>query len=643
MDFFQSQENARKSTFRLILLFSLAVFSIVVLTNLLIMIVFGYVDTEMISIEATLNQFDWAVFTGVGVFVVAIILLGSAYKIYSLSGGGSDIADMLSAEKIIYGQDDLNKQKVLNVVEEMAIASGVPVPPVYLLDEPAINAFAAGYSPADAIIGVTRGTIERLDRDELQGVIAHEFSHILNGDMRMNIRLIGILNGILIIGLIGYYILRSMRYSSRRRSKNDGAGALLALGIGLIVIGYSGTFFGKMIKAAVSRQREYLADASSVQFTRNPDGLANALKTIGGSSYGSLIESPGGEEISHSLFAEGISTYFSSLHATHPPLPDRIKRIEPGWDGKFKASTEVSDSKDDTSGAETSDKPDKQQVVAAAAILASTQIDAAIKEVGQTNQHHLIGARRLLDSLPDNIRSAAYDPHAARALIYTLLLDEQEQYLDEQMAYLKQQTDDGVYEAVESIRGSLAMAMHIDRLLLIDLAMPALRQLSIDQYKLFKTNLRALIAMDKQVELLEWTLQRIVLQNLDRAFNLNKVPAFGRKSLAQASQSCEVVFSTLARLGGQQQHSIEAAFAAATDMVDLPGISLQDDNQMDLQKLNVALAELAQLAPLVKPIFLKACAACIVADKYISQQESEMFRATAVTLDCPMPPISIQS
>src|SRR5690606_23091198 len=220
---------------------------------------------------------------------------------------------------------------LLNVVEEMAIASGTPVPPVYLMEESAINAFAAGFAPGDAVIGITRGAIETLSRDELQGVIAHEFSHILHGDMRLNIRLIGILHGIMVLGIMGYYLLRSTGLSSRRN--NNGANLAL-LGIGLIVIGYAGTFFGNLIKAAVSRQREFLADASAVQYTRNPAGIADALKRIGG-GQGSVMENPRTAEISHALFSNGLTFSLTSIFATHPPLEARIRRIQPDWDGSY--------------------------------------------------------------------------------------------------------------------------------------------------------------------------------------------------------------------------------------------------------------------------------------------------------------------
>ena len=304
MNFFESQDRVRKNTFQLVLLFALAVVSLIIMTNVLVMVVFGYIDSQQAQDSGSLlQQMDWQTFATVGAGVGAVILIGSLYKIMTLSAGGKAVAESLGGILIPQDTNDLKQRKLLNVVQEMAIASGTPAPPVYLLtDEQGINAFAAGFTPRDAVIGVTQGTIDHLSRDQLQGVIAHEFSHIFNGDMRLNIRLMGILNGILIIGLIGYFILCTG--GGRGGSKN--AGGIIALAIGLMVLGFAGMFFGGLIKAAVSRQREYLADASAVQFTRNPDGIAGALKRIGGLEFGSKVENPGAPEVSHAFFAQEI-------------------------------------------------------------------------------------------------------------------------------------------------------------------------------------------------------------------------------------------------------------------------------------------------------------------------------------------------
>ena len=332
MNFFESQDAAKRNTSRLILLFALAVISLIIVTNLLVMLVFGFANTELTSVGVNESLgLDWEMFLMVGAAVAAIVLIGSLYKIGTLSGGGARIAEMMNGKLLVAGSEDLRERQVLNVVEEMAIASGTPVPPVYLMEEEGINAFAAGYSPSDAVIGITRGAINTLNRDQLQGVIAHEFSHILHGDMRINIRLIGVLHGIMILGIIGHHLIRGGVYG--RRSKDSGG--IVFLGLGLMVIGFVGTFFGNLIKAAVSRQREFLADASAVQYTRNPEGIGGALMQISQHSNRSYLDNPNSEEISHSLFEEARVSPLSRLYATHPPLEQRIAAVLPGWDGNY--------------------------------------------------------------------------------------------------------------------------------------------------------------------------------------------------------------------------------------------------------------------------------------------------------------------
>ena len=347
MDFFQHQDEARKSSNRLVVLFALAVIGIVLSVHFSISALFfwGQASASGSDPNYSFNWFDLDRLVFFAGSTLLVILLGSLYKTWRLSDGGHSIAQLLGGRPLAPNTTDTHERRMLNVVEEMAIASGVPVPTVYLMDgEESINAFAAGFTPQDAVIGVTRGTLELLNRDELQGVIAHEFSHIFNGDMRLNLRLMGVLHGILVIALIGYFILRTSMFRGSSRGRNGGAAALPLIGLVLVVLGYVGVFFGRMIKSAVSRQREYLADASAVQFTRNPDGIGGALKKIGGLAEGSLIMSPNAEQASHFFFSDGkygkvraaLSgvSHFAFL-STHPPIKDRIRRIDRGWNGRF--------------------------------------------------------------------------------------------------------------------------------------------------------------------------------------------------------------------------------------------------------------------------------------------------------------------
>ena len=636
MDFFQSQDHARKQTLLLVVFFSLAVISLVVLTNLLVMFLFGFIDSQNLNSTASplALEFDWQVFLSVGAVVVAVILLGSLYKISSLSKGGDVVAEMLGGKLIVEGSGDLDQQKVLNVVEEMAIASGTPVPPVYLIDEEGINAFAAGFSPSDAVIGVTRGCIQQLNRAQLQGVIAHEFSHILNGDMRLNIRLMGILHGILIIGLIGYFLLRSAAFSRHSRSsRNNGGGAILGLGLGLVVIGFTGTFFGNLIKAAVSRQREYLADASAVQFTRNNMGIANALKRIGGSAAGSRIENPAGAQISHALFAQGISGFFSSLFATHPPLDKRIRRLDPNWDGSFNISASEPASTISSSEAG-SQKNTAEHLVSG---LAATGFAAS--QVGQVDPQVLQQVQALLQQIPPHLHQALHEPHGARAAIYFLLLDDENEIRHAQLQYLQAESDDGVFDVLSKLVEESTQIDNADRLTLIDISLPALRQLSEQQYQRFKNNVGKLIAIDKKVSLFEWSLQKILFHHLDAVFV--KIPSrrIRYRSLNQVADACSLLLSMLIYAGKEKKFDEQKIMQEAKKELGHINVQLLPITEISLPALNTALDKLNQLTPLLKPRLLKACVICIRADQNFSTIEAELFRAIADTLDCPMPPV----
>ncbi|MDZ4199116.1 MAG: M48 family metallopeptidase, partial [Kiritimatiellia bacterium] len=331
MDFFSHQEDARRKTRLLVFYYGLAVALILVSVYLVLVIGLGAAASG--EEESVIRWWNPQLFLSVSVGLLALIGAGTLYKIHQLAQGGEFVARSLGGRRVDPATTDVAERRLLNVVEEMAIASGAPVPPVFVMEEKGINAFAAGMTPSDAVIGVTRGCLETLTRDELQGVMAHEFSHILQGDMRLNLRLMGVLHGILLIALAGYFLFRSSLSAPRSRSREnkDGGGlrfALVLLGLALLVIGYIGVVFSKLIKSAVSRQREFLADASAVQYTRNPSGIAGALRRIAGYSGGSRILSPEAEEASHLFFANSLSSAWAGLLATHPPLSERIRRID---------------------------------------------------------------------------------------------------------------------------------------------------------------------------------------------------------------------------------------------------------------------------------------------------------------------------
>ncbi len=628
MDFFHAQDMARRKTARLVGLFILAVLSLIVITNVLVMVLFGFVHTggDGVTLPRIAAQFDWRTFAMIAVAVTTVIVGGSTYKILTLSSGGNGLAQSLGGRLINHHTSDLHERKALNVVEEMAIASGTPVPPVYVLEgEQGINAFAAGFTPRDAVIGLTRGAITHLTRDELQGVIGHEFSHILNGDMRLNMRLTGVLHGILLIGLIGYYLLRSVRRASRK-----GSGTILGLGLGLMVIGYAGTFFGNLIKASISRQREFLADAAAVQFTRSKQGIAGALKKIGGYPSGSALVTPQAPTMSHGYFCPGVGSLALSLLATHPPLAVRIKRLDPRWNGVFVSVTaEVAD--EPQVGTE-QNKPAHN--VAAGMLIAAQLID----NVGRTSAQHLDYAISLVAEIPEKIREAVHESYGARAVMYCLLMDRNTDIRNSQLQHLREFGDAGIVDLVESLVASVAGLDIKYRLPLIDMALPALRQLSAPQYQQFRENLLFLMRADQRIDLFEWSLQHILFQHLNAVFGRAHTSAGKYDSIAAISAHSDVLINMLVYGCVQNRGEIEATLSVAAQALGLRKVNLLPRSQITVENLNVAMDQLALLRPLLKPRLLKACLAVVTQDQQYSPREMELMRAIADALDCPLPP-----
>ena len=639
-NFFERQDVARRNTTRLTILFSLAILAIIVSIDLLLAATFGYLDRdpETAAIDWTLAADPELVSLAV-VATLVVVGGGSLFKIAQLRGGGRVIAEELGGRLLNPDTSVPSEQRLLNVVEEMAIASGTPSPSVYLLEnEDGINAFAAGFSPNDAVIGVTRGTAERLNRDELQGVIAHEFSHILNGDMRLNIRLIGLLHGILIIGIIGYFILRTAIFSGhrRRRSRDDSSPLpLLALGAGLMAVGFLGTFFGNMIKAAVSRQREFLADASAVQFTRHPEGIAGALRKIGGFVTGSAIQSPNAPEASHMFFGRATSG-LSGLFATHPPLPERIRRLDPSWNGTFpEVAPEAMAG--NFSGA-------TQGVSALAGTppagsAAGQHVTASIDDVGQPSDAHLQYAARLVGSLPKSVAAAAHEAYGARALVYALLLDRDAEPRQLQLEHLATAADPGVNEETKKLIPLVDGLDSRTRLPLLDIALPALRTLTVSEYQRFKQNVTALVQADEAIDLFEWSLYRMLLYDLEAHYHKIKPARVRHYTVSRLKRQCEVLLSALAYAGHRDEHQARKAFDQAWRSLKLPQSRLLRAEDSGLEALDVSLATLEEATPKVKRRVLRAAVECITADRTVTVTEAELLRAISASLGCPMPPL----
>ena len=651
MNFFESQDCARKNTFQLIFLFTLAVVTLIIVTNFLVMVTLDQTSYHLATGDRSHPQeIDWQFFATISACVIVVISAGSIYKILTLSAGGKIIAESLGGRLITQNTEDLNQRKLLNVVEEIAIASGTPVPPVYLLaDEHGINAFAAGFTPRDAIIGITQGAIDHLNRDQLQGVIAHEFSHIFNGDMRLNIRLIGVVHGIVIIGTAGYYLFRLSR--GRRIGGREGIG-LLILAIGLMIIGFTGTFFGNLIKAAVSRQREYLADATAVQYTRNPDGITGALKKIGGLPFGSRIMNPGANEISHLFFSRGTSGFMRISSATHPPLDKRIRRIDPGWDGKFDSSVKYNSKKeaisttDSTVMADTTniinqiDNPATKKTAITAGSVAITDIANMITQIGNPDPETITRAHSLITGLPAVVKETAHEVYGARAIIYCLALDRDEDVRSRQLEFLNKYTNQNVYNLMLTLLPEMENLDSKYRLPVIDITIATLKQLSLNQYQVFKGNIVELIKLSPKIKLMEWLLQKILFNHLDAQFlklARNKISYFNIEHL---KKEIELILSVTAYAGHRDQNDIEAAFVEATKILKLSNSKLMEKNKINLLNLDHSIKELENLRPILKPQLLMACAASVAYDKKIAPVEVELLRAFSDILGCPMPPVN---
>ena len=637
MDFFAQQARVRGSSRRLVVLFVLAVIAIVLAIDAVVWLAMGHrpVDGEPAASNLSLLITSSAV-------VLAGIGLSSLFRIMSLSGGGKTVAESVGAVPVPPDTREPQLRQLRNVIEEVAIAAGVPVPDIYLMaDEPGINAFAAGYSASDAAVCVTQGCLDNLSRDELQGVIAHEFSHVLNGDMRLNIRLMGLLFGILVLAIVGS---RVIWFGGGRSSRRDGGGGQVwMIGLALIVVGYIGYFFARLIQAAVARSRESLADASAVQFTRQTDGIAGALKKIAILSEGSELQVANKQEVAHMLFGE--AGKFSALFATHPPLLQRIRALEPGF--REEELTRLAASMQRTAEAPSASvvastptgplgvpglgMPPPLPIVVAGAVLAQAT-------GGRADSTRFQRAAAVHQAMPVALTGAVQQPESALAVVFALAMSAQAELQLAQRRIVADAFGDDVQQVVQTMVGELATLSPIARLPLAALAFPALKQLPEGRQQTLLGTLDALVRTDGKVDLNEYCLARLLRMQLQEARRPRRTPIDGLKKLPTCRDSVILVCAIVAAGGCSDQVSARRAWLRAMQHA-FPGEAIEWPPppaawQAPFER---ALDDLDGLLPVAKERVIQSLLSAIRADGQVSVEEAELLRVICASLHCPVP------
>ncbi|RAL24835.1 hypothetical protein DL240_01080 [Lujinxingia litoralis] len=706
MDFFAQQDTAKRNTSYLVGLFALAVVALTAVTYVPLMAVKLYlfsgnaVDANLTLVGggqyagAPVALLDWGVVGWSLVMTLVVVGCGSFYKISELNAGGSVVAEELGGEEVDAAAADPLRRRLYNVVEEMALASGLAVPRVYVLpDEQGINAFAAGYTINDAAVAVTQGALETLTRDELQAVIAHEFSHILNGDMRLNVRLIGVVHGILIISIAGRVLVEAALRSGRRTRKDGGAtAALLVVGGVMAVGGWLGVMFGRMIKSAVSRQREFLADAAAVQFTRNPVGLAGALKKIAAHQAGSALVSPRAEEVSHMCFGAVSKSFKASLQGifdSHPPIEARIRRWDPGFHpsdlhelGAALAAVEarqvsLAGAGSAAAGVMMMAAAGEVGVVPAAAggsapaaapgaamaprptgetprvggndwaagereLSYAIGADEVVAMIGNPGPERLVYCASLLTELPQPVMQARAEVLGATSLVYAMLMDPTPVGRRPQIDFLRQEASPGVEREVQRLWGHVRALEAEFRLPVIDLLLPTLRRMTPGQYEVFKRLVGGLIFADGQVTLFEFVVQKVLMHRLEVALGRPARQGVDFASFNGLAPDIELLLSTLAAIGHEHESEAAAAFRAGVDVLP-PQIQGRMRygwrGPVNYPQLGEVLDRLSRSSLGIKRTMINACSHCVLGDGRVTVEEIELLRALCDVLDLPLPPL----
>ena len=644
MNFFDAQDNARRVTRRLVLAYLLA--TVIIVGGLAVIVgvtLWGTTTPGTPLTASALLEQQGGVMLLTALLSTALIVGSTLYKTTVLGFGGGRVARDLGGTLVDPDVTDPLRRRLRNVVEEMAIASGVPVPEIYVLEgESGINAFAAGYSPGDAAVAVTRGTLELLDRDELQGVIAHEFSHILNGDMRLNIRLMGVLFGIMVLGLLGRLVLRGGHHSRIATSSRDkGAPVVFLIGLAMAVLGYTGVFLARLIKASVSRQREFLADASAVQFTRQTSGIANALKKIGGYDRGSYLTRADPEEVGHMLFGTG-SRLFGAFR-THPPLEERIRALEPGFDPSDYPTVDARD--------RNAPGLDRIRNIGGEALTSAFAesgrhygADDIVDSVGRPEDDHFIYAAGIRRAIPADLYDAAHSPELAFLLAVALVLDRDGDALGRQLTICTERLGNERTRIVRRLYEALLETGPEFNLPLLEIAFPALKNRPRPHLEFLVDLCSRLVDVDGRIDLYEYCFLRILTINLEQATDPSGTSRRRRAPRREVRHATVNLLRVLAAYGHRDRAVQEHAFQAGIRQLPAwaEGARYDDTPRASIALLNHSLDLLTTLNEAGRGNVMRAVSAVASDDGEITTREAALIRALCATLELPLPPILVQ-
>ncbi len=617
--FFEQQDKAQSRTWVLGIFFAM---------GMLTLFAVAWLSTAILLQGDSKVMMDPAVIGGTLLVIGGITVLPAMWKYVTLGGHGSKVAEALGGVRIYPSTRDPNERKVMNVVEEMAIASGMPVPPVYLIRDPSINAFAAGTSIRDAALGITTGAIEQLSRDELEGVMAHEFSHVFHGDMRINLRAVAAIFGMVALGYVGYFLLRSAPRGGGR--KNNGAAGIAMFGLALAAIGAIGTFFGRLMQAAISRQREFLADATAVQYTRNPAGIAGALRKIS-RLHEPTLAIPQASQFNHFFFTEGVRTWLAS----HPPLSERIKRIEMMAGGALPESpARPSPAAAARAGRGASSAPLPSVPAGAAA----AGIAQALAGIGSIDRAHLDAAHDALERTPSLLRAAAHDPMGARAVVYASLAAGADGGADARIDAIRSGDPAAADECREMLPAMRSLPRR-QRLALVEVACGALGTLPLAEYQSFRGIVARVMRIDSRIDLYEWTVAQMLRSRVEDRFRAESTrPAPDRATLKLRQPQVVALLGLVACTAGSDAHAAEQALAAGLAALGIVPGRLPDESQRSLDALSAALDSLDGLKPSERGRLLSACVTVATHDGNVRDDEGLIVRAIAERLAVPLPP-----